>query len=58
MYNGFYVFFYIRVNSAEIGRSVERLVPELLIRAGDPAPRVHSLAMHTLLSMADCPPVR
>ncbi|XP_072948008.1 centrosomal protein of 104 kDa [Epargyreus clarus] len=47
-----------RVCAAEVGRCVERLLPELLRACGDPAPRVHSTAQHTVLTVADCPHVR
>ncbi|KAF9797752.1 hypothetical protein SFRURICE_017947, partial [Spodoptera frugiperda] len=36
----------------------EKLLPELLRACGDPAPRVHSTAQHTVLTVADCPQVR
>ncbi|XP_034949351.1 centrosomal protein of 104 kDa isoform X2 [Chelonus insularis] len=47
-----------RVSSAEIARSVDRLLPELLTKSGDTTPRIHNMAVHTILSMADCPCVR
>ncbi|CAG4939723.1 unnamed protein product [Colias eurytheme] len=47
-----------RVCAAEVGRCLERLLPELLRACGDPAPRVHSTAQHTVLTVADCPHVR
>ncbi|CAH0403059.1 unnamed protein product [Chilo suppressalis] len=47
-----------RVCAAEVGRCLEKLLPELLRACGDPAPRVHSTAQHTVLTVADCPPVR
>ncbi|XP_059055953.1 centrosomal protein of 104 kDa [Achroia grisella] len=47
-----------RVCAAEVGRCLEKLVPELLRACGDPAPRVHSTAQHTVLTIADCPMVR
>ncbi|CAB3229836.1 unnamed protein product [Arctia plantaginis] len=47
-----------RVCGAEVGRSIEKLLPELLRACGDPAPRVHSTAQHTVLTVADCPQVR
>ncbi|XP_037873999.1 centrosomal protein of 104 kDa isoform X2 [Bombyx mori] len=47
-----------RVCSAEVGRCLEKLLPELLRACGDPAPRVHSTAQHTVLTVADCPQVR
>ncbi|XP_049940431.1 centrosomal protein of 104 kDa [Schistocerca serialis cubense] len=47
-----------RVTSAEVSRSVERLLPELLSKSGDTTPRIHNMAVHTILSMADCQEVR
>ncbi|KAM3956825.1 centrosomal protein of 104 kDa [Aphomia sociella] len=47
-----------RVCAAEVGRCLEKLVPELLRACGDPAPRVHSTAQHTVLTVADCALVR
>ncbi|XP_060807331.1 centrosomal protein of 104 kDa [Amyelois transitella] len=47
-----------RVCAAEVGRCLEKLLPELLRACGDPAPRVHSTAQHTVLTVADCPIVR
>ncbi|CAG9792779.1 unnamed protein product [Diatraea saccharalis] len=47
-----------RVCAAEVGRCLEKLLPELLRACGDPAPRVHSTAQHTVLTVADCPHVR
>ncbi|PNF19286.1 Centrosomal protein of 104 kDa [Cryptotermes secundus] len=47
-----------RVTPAEVARSVDRLLPELLSKSGDPTPRIHNMAVHTLLSMADCREVR
>ncbi|KAL4716449.1 hypothetical protein ACJJTC_015877 [Scirpophaga incertulas] len=47
-----------RVCAAEVGRCLEKLLPELLRASGDLAPRVHSTAQHTVLTVADCPPVR
>ncbi|XP_012271377.1 centrosomal protein of 104 kDa [Orussus abietinus] len=47
-----------RVSPAEIGRSVDRLLPELLTKSGDTTPRIHNMAVHTILSMADCKCVR
>ncbi|CAD1475959.1 unnamed protein product, partial [Heterotrigona itama] len=53
------VFYYhSRVSSTEIARSVERLLPELLTKSGDTTPRIHNMAVHTILSMADCKCVR
>ncbi|GLH11379.1 Blast:Centrosomal protein of 104 kDa, partial [Gryllus bimaculatus] len=47
-----------RVTAAEVSRSVERLLPELLSKSGDTTPRIHNMAVHTILSMADCQEVR
>lgn len=47
-----------RVCGAEVGRCIEKLLPELLRACGDPAPRVHSTAQHTVLTVADCSQVR
>jgi centrosomal protein CEP104 len=47
-----------RVTPAEVARSVDRLLPELLSKSGDPTPRIHHMAVHTILSMADCREVR
>ncbi|XP_043267514.1 centrosomal protein of 104 kDa isoform X2 [Venturia canescens] len=47
-----------RVTPAEIARSVDRLLPELLTKSGDTTPRIHNMAIHTILSMADCKCVR
>ncbi|CAG9570655.1 unnamed protein product [Danaus chrysippus] len=47
-----------RVCAAEVGRCLDKLLPELLRACGDPAPRVHSTAQHTVLTVADCPLVR
>ncbi|GBP20835.1 Centrosomal protein of 104 kDa [Eumeta japonica] len=47
-----------RVCSAEVGRCLEKLLPELLRASGDPAPRIHSTAQHTILTVAECPHVR
>ncbi|KAF7990486.1 hypothetical protein HCN44_000291 [Aphidius gifuensis] len=47
-----------KVSSAEIARSVDRLLPELLTKSGDTTPRIHNMAVHTILSMADCKCVR
>lgn len=46
------------MSSTEIARSVERLLPELLTKSGDTTPRIHNMAVHTILSMADCKCVR
>ncbi|XP_033225058.1 centrosomal protein of 104 kDa isoform X2 [Belonocnema kinseyi] len=47
-----------RVSPTEIARSVDRLLPELLTKSGDTTPRIHNMAVHTILSMADCQCVR
>ncbi|XP_049547873.1 centrosomal protein of 104 kDa isoform X1 [Anopheles darlingi] len=47
-----------RVIGSEVARSVDRLLPELLSKSGDPSARVHTLAQHTILSIAACPEVR
>ncbi|XP_067005297.2 centrosomal protein of 104 kDa [Anabrus simplex] len=47
-----------RVTPAEVARSVDRLLPELLSKSGDTTPRIHNMAVHTILSMADCQEVR
>ncbi|XP_065080459.1 centrosomal protein of 104 kDa isoform X2 [Ochlerotatus camptorhynchus] len=47
-----------RVTPSEVSRSVDRLLPELLSKSGDPSARVHTLAQHTILSIAACPEVR
>ncbi|XP_023937163.1 centrosomal protein of 104 kDa [Bicyclus anynana] len=47
-----------RVCAAEVGRCLEKLLPELLRACGDPAPRIHSTAQHTVLTVADCQMVR
>ncbi|XP_053696322.1 centrosomal protein of 104 kDa [Sabethes cyaneus] len=47
-----------RVSQSEVGRSVDRLLPELLSKSGDPSARVHTLAQHTILSIAACQEVR
>ncbi|KPJ00713.1 Centrosomal protein of 104 kDa [Papilio xuthus] len=47
-----------RVCAAEVGRCIDKLLPELLRACGDPAPRVHSTAQHTVLTVAECPQVR
>lgn len=43
-----------KVTSPEIGRCVDKLMPELLSKSGDPSARVHNLAQHTILSIAAC----
>ncbi|KAK6627608.1 hypothetical protein RUM44_010086 [Polyplax serrata] len=47
-----------RVSSSEIARCVEKLLPELLTKSGDVTPRIHNMAAHTLLSMAESDEVR
>ncbi|XP_050668136.1 centrosomal protein of 104 kDa isoform X2 [Leptidea sinapis] len=47
-----------RVCAAEVGRCLEKILPELVRACGDPAPRVHSTAQHTVLTVAECPHVR
>ncbi|XP_055642781.1 centrosomal protein of 104 kDa isoform X2 [Toxorhynchites rutilus septentrionalis] len=47
-----------RVAPNEVSRSVDRLLPELLSKSGDPSARVHTLAQHTILSIAACQEVR
>ncbi|CAH2057358.1 unnamed protein product, partial [Iphiclides podalirius] len=47
-----------RVCAAEVGRCIDKLLPELLRACGDPAPRIHSTAQHTVLTVAECPQVR
>ncbi|VVD00025.1 unnamed protein product [Leptidea sinapis] len=44
-----------RVCAAEVGRCLEKILPELVRACGDPAPRVHSTAQHTVLTVAECP---
>lgn len=43
-----------KVSNSEIARCVDKLLPELLSKSGDPSPRVHNLAQHTILSIAAC----
>ncbi|XP_055372209.1 centrosomal protein of 104 kDa isoform X2 [Condylostylus longicornis] len=47
-----------RVSASEVARCVDRLLPELLAKSGDPSARIHTLAQHTILSIAACPEVR
>lgn len=47
-----------RVAPSEVARCTDRLLPELLARSGDPSPRIHTLAQHTILSIASVPEVR
>lgn len=44
-----------KISASEINRSVDKLLPELLARSGDPSPRIHTLAQHTILTIAACP---
>ncbi|XP_032595240.1 centrosomal protein of 104 kDa isoform X1 [Drosophila grimshawi] len=46
-----------RVSPSEVARCVDRLLPELLAKSGDPSARLHTLAQHTILSIAACPQV-
>lgn len=43
-----------KVTASEIARSVDKLLPELLAKSGDPSARIHTLAQHTILSIANC----
>lgn len=43
---------------AEVARSVDKLLPELISKSGDSTPRIHNMAIHTILSMADTRDVR
>ncbi|KAL3287619.1 hypothetical protein HHI36_002088 [Cryptolaemus montrouzieri] len=47
-----------RVSSPEVERSVDKLLPELLTKSGDSSARIHHMAVHTILTMADCQSVR
>lgn len=47
-----------RVTPLEITRCVEQILPDLLSKAGDPTARIHNLAVHTILSLADVPEIR
>ncbi|XP_017773624.1 PREDICTED: centrosomal protein of 104 kDa isoform X2 [Nicrophorus vespilloides] len=47
-----------RVSPAEVSRSVDKLLPELLTKSGDTSARIHHMAVHTILTMADCKDVR
>lgn len=47
-----------RVTLSEVARCVDRLLPELLAKSGDPSARIHTLAQHTILCIAACPEVR
>ncbi|KAL5282042.1 CEP104 family protein [Megaselia abdita] len=43
-----------KISASEVSRSVDKLLPELLARSGDPSPRIHTLAQHTILTIAAC----
>lgn len=43
-----------KVSNSEISRCVDKLLPELLSKSGDPSARVHNLAQHTILTIAAC----
>lgn len=47
-----------RVTASEVPRCVDRLLPELLSKSGDPSARIHTLAQHTILCIASCPEVK
>ncbi|XP_018562856.1 centrosomal protein of 104 kDa [Anoplophora glabripennis] len=47
-----------RVAATEVARSVDKLLPELLTKSGDTSQRVNQMAVHTILTMADCKNVR
>lgn len=47
-----------RVSTGEASRSLETLLPELLAKAGDTTPRIHNIATHTILSVAEVPDIR
>ncbi|BES98081.1 centrosomal protein 104kDa [Nesidiocoris tenuis] len=47
-----------RITTSELTRSIEKLLPELFSKSGDPTPRVHNTAVHTILSMAHAPELR
>lgn len=38
-----------KVTPSEVSRCVDRLLPELLAKSGDPSARIHTLAQHTIL---------
>lgn len=46
------------MSSAEVSKSVDKLLPELLTKSGDTSTRIHHMAGHTILTMADCREVR
>lgn len=43
-----------KVSPSEVARCVDKLLPELLAKSGDPSSRIHTLAQHTILSIAVC----
>lgn len=47
-----------KVSNSEVARCVDKLLPELLSKSGDPSPRVHNLAQHTILVIAACEEVK
>ncbi|XP_072390154.1 centrosomal protein of 104 kDa [Diabrotica undecimpunctata] len=47
-----------RVSQTEVARSVDKLLPELLTKSGDTSQRINQMAVHTILTMADCKSVR
>uniref|UniRef100_A0A0K8T2H0 Centrosomal protein n=1 Tax=Lygus hesperus TaxID=30085 RepID=A0A0K8T2H0_LYGHE len=47
-----------RITTSELTRSVEKLLPELFSKSGDPTPRVHNTAVHTILSLAHATDLR
>lgn len=47
-----------KVSNSEVSRCVDKLLPELLSKSGDPSPRVHNLAQHTILYIAACNEVK
>lgn len=47
-----------KVTNSEVARCVDKLLPELLSKSGDPSPRVHNLAQHTILVIAACDEVK
>jgi centrosomal protein CEP104 len=47
-----------KVSRSEVARCVDKLLPELLSKTGDPSVRVHTLAQHTILVIATCNEVR
>lgn len=47
-----------RVAATEVARSVDKLLPELLTKSGDTSQRINQMAVHTILTMADCKNVR